>query len=343
MDFWNLKKLAERLKVPYEGNPEQAISSIATLEDAKEGDLCFFAHERYKERYLKSKASTFCVSPHAERREGKNFLISTSPSDLFQQILLLFRPKIEPYTSVCHHSCWVHPKAKIGKNVVLGAFCVIEEGVTIGDNSVIGPHVVLARYAQVGKNAILHAHAVVREGCILDEGVILQPGAIIGSCGFGFTPQADGTHKKQEQTGYVHIESFVEVGACTTIDRARVDVTRIGKGSKIDNLVQIAHGVETGESCLITSQVGIAGSTKLGDRVVIGGQSGFNGHIKIASDTFFQARSAIAGDIKESGVYGGAPAIPVKESNRQVVFLRTLQKRLARLSERISLLEKNLL
>ncbi|HXF29348.1 MAG TPA: UDP-3-O-(3-hydroxymyristoyl)glucosamine N-acyltransferase, partial [Chlamydiales bacterium] len=185
----------------------------------------------------------------------------------------------------------------------------------------------------IGENCTIHANVVIREGCHIGNRVVIQPGAIIGSCGFGFTTDANGVHTKLNQLGNVIVEDDVEIGANTTIDRSRFQSTRIGKGTKIDNLVQIGHGVKLGPYNLIIGQTGIAGSTETGSHVVLAGQVGVNGHIKLADGVMVAARSGVTKSLLKPGKYGGMPAIPLHEHNKIAVLQNNIERYVEELKE----------
>ena len=205
-------------------------------------------------------------------------------------------------------------------------------------NAYIGP------FTTIGQDCTIHPHVTIRERCQIGNRVILQPGAVIGSCGFGYSTDKMGNHTKLEQMGIVAIEDDVEIGANTTIDRSRFKVTKIGCGTKIDNLVQIGHGVSIGKSNLIVAQVGFSGSSSTGNWVVVGGQSGFVGHVSIADGVMIAAKSGISKSITKKGQFGGNPAVPLEEHQRTAVYLRNIKRyidKIQALEERLSHLENH--
>ena len=218
----------------------------------------------------------------------------------------------------------IHPTARIGKDVQIGPNSVIDQGAIIGDHTVISACVSIGAGVVVGTHCHIHSNVTVREKCAIGSRVILQPGAVIGSCGFGYTTDAKGRHTKLEQLGTVIIEDDVEIGANTTIDRARFKATRIGRGTKIDNLVQIGHNVHIGQDNIIVSQTGIAGSAKTGKNVVFGGQAGVVGHLEIADYVMIATRGGVSKSILEPGKYAGSPVMGLSEYNRQQVQLRKI-------------------
>jgi UDP-3-O-[3-hydroxymyristoyl] glucosamine N-acyltransferase len=254
------------------GDPNHLISGVDTLEDATASDASFLANPRYVEAMKKSKAGVICIDAKAPLQEEKNYLICKDPCRAVQIIAELFIKKDSSGFSGVHPTAIIHSTALIGPDVTIGPYAVIDKNVRIGARTYIGPHVTIGFSTDIGTDCYIHPHCTVREHCHLSNRVILQPGAVIGSCGFGYTTNQLGQHIKLEQLGTVVLEDDVEIGANTTIDRARFKITRIRKGTKIDNLVQIAHNVEIGEHNLIAAQTGIAGSAKTGKYVMMGGQ-----------------------------------------------------------------------
>jgi UDP-3-O-[3-hydroxymyristoyl] glucosamine N-acyltransferase len=321
----SLQQLAELTNATLIGNPAHLISGVNDLAHAKSSDATFLANPLYRPLLKTTKAGVVCATtPFVE---GKNYLISENPSATFQQLLRLFIPPITSGFSGIHPTAAIHPTAHIGQDVTIGPFTSIDANTVIGDCTHIGPSVAIGASVEIGTNCLIHSHVTIREGCKLGCRVILQPGAVIGSCGYGYTTNAKGEHEKQEQFGIVILEDDVEIGANTTIDRARFGATRICRGTKIDNLVQIAHNVHLGEHNLIVSQTGISGSVKTGRYVVMGGQTGTVGHIEIADQALFAARSGIKKSIKSGGKYGGNPAIPLAQHQREQVMLNRLIKK----------------
>jgi UDP-3-O-[3-hydroxymyristoyl] glucosamine N-acyltransferase len=231
----------------------------------------------------------------------------------------------------------IHPTAVIGPNVEIAVdvsiapYVVIDQHCSIGEGTHIGPFVSVGPGCRIGKQCHLHAHAVLREGTILGDRVIVQPGAVLGSCGYGYMTDAQGHHTKLPQLGIVSIGDDVEIGANTTIDRARFRKTIVGRGTKVDNLVQVAHNVEIGEHNLIVSQVGMAGSSKTGDHCILGGQGAVVGHVELDPHVILTARAAASKNLTK-GVYSGAPALPHHEHMRQSVEIRRLGKLVAQIN-----------
>jgi UDP-3-O-[3-hydroxymyristoyl] glucosamine N-acyltransferase len=302
------------------------ITGINTLEEAGPHDISFLANERYIEMMKKSKAGVICIDKKMAYENSKNYFLCDDPSFTFQKIAEIFlsSKKSESAFSGIHPTAVVHPTCKIGQNVTIGPFAVIDQNVTIGDGTSILSLVSIGPDVQIGKDCILYPSCVVRENCILKDRVILQPGAVIGSCGFGYLPDQDGSFRKLAQMGNVLLEEDVEIGANTTIDRARFKSTIIGKGSKIDNLVQIAHNVEIGPHNGIAAQTGIAGSSKTKSHVIMGGQVGVTGHVEITDGVMLATRSGVSKSMLKPGKYRGSPAIDLNDYNRREVHIRKL-------------------
>ncbi|MFI5334568.1 MAG: UDP-3-O-(3-hydroxymyristoyl)glucosamine N-acyltransferase [Chlamydiales bacterium] len=336
-----LDDLAKESGATLIGDPEHQISGVETLESAGSEDASFLANLRYREWVEKSSAGVICVGKDIPITPGKNFFVSDDPSRTFQKIaeLLLKTEEMRSGFQGIHPSATIHPSVKLGKDVQIGPYAVIDKGCEIGERTRIGPFVAIGAGVIVGSDSILHPHAVIRENCTIGSRVILQPGAVIGSCGFGYTTDGQGQHHKLDQLGSVVIEDDVEIGANTTIDRARFKTTRICKGTKIDNLVQIGHNVTIGEDNIIVSQTGIAGSAKTGKHVIFGGQAGVVGHLEICNNVMIATRGGVSKSITQPGKYAGGPVMPLTDYNRQQVQLRKIGEYISKIEE----LEKRLL
>lgn len=326
MKKYLLKDLAERLGVKLYGNPDYVISGIGGLDDATSSDISFLANPRYLDSMTKSKAGAICISLDQSPVEGKNFLLCQNPSHSFQQLIELFIPSLpqSQFSTGIHPTAVIDPTASIAPDACIGPYCVIAAKAVIQSRAKLIAHVYIGEESVIGADCVIYPHVAVRERCYLGQRVNIQPGAVIGSCGFGYVTSAQGNHIKLQQLGSVNIDDDVEIGANTTIDRARFHQTKISLGSKIDNLVQIGHNVEIGKHNLIVSQVGIAGSSKTGDYVVLGGQVGVVGHVEIASQTLVGAKAGISKNVTKSGRYTGVPLQPIDDYNRQQVLTRKL-------------------
>lgn len=335
---YTLKELAERASATLIGDPSKCISGVDTLDEASENDASFLANPRYREAMKSSKAGVICIDPETPPQEGGNFLVSKDPSRTFQIIAELLSMAQEPtaFTGI-HPTAVIDPSALIGKGASIGPYAVIDRKAVIGDGTSIGAHTFIGAAVEIGRDCHIFPSCTVREGCQLGNRVILQSGCVIGSCGFGYTTDAQGCHRKLEQLGIVVLEDDVEIGANSTIDRARFKKTIIRQGAKIDNLVQIAHNVEIGAHNILAAQTGVAGSAKTGHHVMMGGQVGVLGHVFVEDFTMIATRGGVSKSLK-TGKYRGSPAIPIAEYNRQEVYVRRLEEYV----ERIKALEKKL-
>ncbi len=334
---YSLKELAKKIKAELVGDPELVITGVNTLEEASSGDAsflttAFLANPKYVNAMKDSKAGVICVGLGTHLFDGKSYLVSDNPSHTFQQIAHLLLPSGKSGFEGIHPTAIIHETAQIGKNVTIGPYAVIDRDAEIGDGTTISAHVFIGYEVKIGKDCFLHPNSTVREKCILHNRVLLQPGAVIGSCGFGYIPDQTGHFQKLEQLGIVILEDDVEIGANSTIDRSRFKATLIRKGSKLDNLVQIAHNVEIGEHNVIAAQTGIAGSAKTGNHVMLGGQVGMVGHVKLEDGVMVASRGGISKSLKK-GQYRGSPAIPIQDYHRQEVFIRKLEEFFERLKK----------
>lgn len=333
---WTVAGLAEKLGCPFSGDGKALIRGVAALEDAAEGDLVFLGDPKLRPLLLKTKASAAVVLPE-ERGLKIPVLQSPTPHLTFIEAVEIFLKPFVPPPGI-HPQAAVSPSAKIGEGVSIGAFCAVDEGVEIGKGTVLFPHVTLYPRVKIGENCILHSQVSIREDCRLGNRVLLHNGAIIGSDGFGYIQRPDRTQAKIPQKGIVQIEDDVEIGANTTVDRASLGKTIIGMGTKIDNLVQIAHSVKIGENTIIVSQVGIAGSSKIGKNVIIAGQAGIPDHICIGDNSKIAAQTGVMRDIPPGATVMGSPHMNIRDhlrafSNIQKIpeilkELRELKKRL---------------
>jgi UDP-3-O-[3-hydroxymyristoyl] glucosamine N-acyltransferase len=326
------------------GDPAYLITGVDAIDSATSEDASFLANPKYRSLLKTTHAGVICIDRNTSIEEGKNFLVSDDPSSTFQKIVenLLLHSTPSGFTGI-HPSAVVHSTAKIGNNVSIGPHVVIDKEVEIDDHTTIFPFVFIGSHTKIGSHCLFHSHVTIREKCLIGNRVILQPGAVIGSCGFGYATNSQGHHIKLEQLGIVILEDDVEIGANTTVDRARFKTTRIGRGTKIDNLVQIGHNVTLGSDNIIVSQTGIAGSAKTGKNVVMGGQAGVVGHLEIADYVMIATRGGVSKSIKESGKYGGSPVMPLGEYNKQQVYLRKIAdyvKQIENLEKRVAKLER---
>jgi UDP-3-O-[3-hydroxymyristoyl] glucosamine N-acyltransferase len=331
----SLEELARMLGVRFVGDGTIRLTGVAGIEEAREGELTFVANPRYRSKLKHTRASAAIVPPDVERSHIA-LLISPTPYLTFAKALELFHPP-EPQPPGVSELAWIDPSAQVAESATIHPFVFVGKGSVIGARTVLYPFATIGAHVRVGQDCRIHAHVSVRDRCILGDRVILHDGVVIGADGFGYA--RDGTrHVKIPQVGIVRIEDDVEIGAHTCVDRATMGETRIGRGTKIDNLVQIAHNVRVGEDVILVSQVGISGSTVIGDRTALGGQVGVVGHVRIGNDVQIGAKSGVHGSIPDGEVVSGIPTMPYGH------FLKTMAafRRLPQLRDRILRVEKEL-
>ncbi len=337
-----LSDIAAYLGATVVGDGAVEIRDIKGLDEAGEGDLTFLANPKYRKKIETTGASAILVHQPI-KGESKNFLVVKDPYGALAQLLTLFYPEESDFQGVSP-SAFIDPDATVeeGATVYAGAF--IGKGARIGRGSVLYPGVYVGPGAWIGENSILYPNVTVYRRCRIGNRVILHAGVVVGSDGFGFAnPGLE--NRKVPQVGIVQIDDDVEIQANTTIDRGTLGKTWIQRGTKIDNLVQIAHNVIIGENSIIVSQVGISGSTRLGKRVLIGGQAGLVGHINIGDNVMIAARAGINKDIAPSSIMSGAPAIPHTDwlrLNAHLLRLPEMHKTLTGLAKRVAELERQL-
>ncbi len=332
-----LRDLADRLHCRLEGDGEIDIVRVAGLEQAGPGDLTFLANPRYAQAAAATSASAIILAEDAAPAPCA-MLRAAQPYRAFAEALALFGRDERPPAGV-HPSSVVAPDARIGRDVAIGPLVVVGSKALIGDRVVLHPHVVVGPEAQIGNDTILHARVSVRDRSVVGARVVVQDGAVIGSDGFGFVTDNEGVHHKIPQQSHVVIEDDVEIGANTTIDRPAVGETRIRRGTKIDNLVQIAHGVQIGEYTLLAAQVGIAGSSKIGSHVVLAGQVGVAGHLDIGDKVKATAQTGIPNSVAAGAFISGYPAIDNRDWLKASAVFRSLpelRRRVADLEARLA-------
>jgi UDP-3-O-[3-hydroxymyristoyl] glucosamine N-acyltransferase len=318
-----LKEIAELVGGAVRGDPGLVIEGAAGLVEATPTDISFLGNAKYTSRLKTTRAGAVLVSPETET-DGRPAILLKNPPYGWARVLEVIERERRPTPAPgVHPTAVVHPTAKLGKGVSVGAHCVVEEHVSIGDGTTLFPQVYLGAHVSVGAGCLFHPRVTVRERCVIGDRCLFQPGVVIGCDGFGFTLH-QGKHLKIPQSGIVVIEDDVEVQANSTIDRATTGVTRVGRGTKIDNLVQVAHNVELGENCLVVALTGIAGSTKLGDYVVLAAQVGVAGHLTVGDRVTVGARGGISHDIKAGETLWGTPAQPLKDELKQLAVIRRL-------------------
>ena len=317
-----LADLAQHLGATLQGDPAANITGVAAIETAGPGEVTFVANPKYASLARSTHASAVLVEPGFPEISASTLRIDNPYLAFARAIELFYQPPA--YAPGIHPTAVISPTAKLGANPHIGAYAVIGDHVTVGDNAVILPHVVLYPHVRAGNNLFAHAHSVVREYCQLGDNVVLQNGAIIGSDGFGFAKQADGSWYKILQSGPAILQDDVEVQANSCIDRASIGETRIRAGAKIDNLVQVGHGSTVGENTLLCAQVGLAGSTTVGKGVILAGQVGVAGHCTVGDGVIATAQSGIPGDVEPGKVVSGYPAIDNRQWLRSVALVNRL-------------------
>ena len=341
-----LGELARRLDCPIEGDAAIEIRRVAKIEDAGPGDLTFLANSKYASKLATTRASAVILNgkDQALRPSGPQALAapcavirSHSPYLTFAKAAQVLAPA-RPVAAGIHALAHVAADAVVDATASIGPFAVIGSGARVAARTVVHPHVVIGDGSTIGADCVLHAHVSIREGCTIGSRVIIQNGAVVGSDGYGFAQRPDGSHEKIPQTGPVVIEDDVEIGANTTIDRPAVGETRIKAGTKIDNLVQVGHGVVLGRNVLLAAQVGIAGSTAIGDHAMFGGQAGAAGHLSIGDRVKVGARAAIFSSVEDGAFVAGTPAIDNDEWKKASAVFRKLPE----LRRRLMALEKQL-
>ena len=295
------------------GNGTTDVLRVAKIEEAGSSDLTFLANPKYEKYLSQTKASAVLVSrgfDHGKLAGRPLTLIKVDdPYIAFLQVLKRITPSLDPFPIDIHSTAVVSPSARLGKGVGLGAYVVVGDGAIVGDGTRIASGSFVGPHAEIGSSCLLYPHVTIYHQCRVGDRVSIHSGTVIGSDGFGFAPRPDGTYEKIPQLGIVVIGDDVEIGSNCSIDRATIGETRIERGVKLDNLIQVAHNVVIGENTVIASQAGISGSTKLGKNVMVGGQVGFAGHLEVADKTVIYAQSGIPKSIKEPGkTYFGYPA-----------------------------------
>lgn len=336
------KEISLLLNGSLEGNPDVKVFQLAKIEEAQEGALSFLANPKYEPFIYTTSASVVIVNEDLVLDKAiAPTLIRVKNAYSSFSILLEKYNSIKLYKNGIEQPSFIDPTAKIGENVYIGAFAYIGVGATIGDNTKIYPHCYIGDHVQVGTDCSIQSGVKIYHDCLIGNKVNIHANTVIGSDGFGFAPQADGSYSKVSQIGNVIIEDVVEIGANTCIDRATMGSTIIKKGVKLDNLIQIAHNAEIGQNTVIASQTGISGSAKIGENCIVGGQVGIVGHITLAKGTQIQAKSGINKSIEQEGKkWGGAPATTFNNYMRSQVVIQRLPDMEKKIEELQKALEK---
>ncbi len=319
--------LASLINGVVEGDSELKISGFAKIEEALPGQITFIANPKYAHFIESTKASAILVSTDFDHPNpnGVTLIKVEDPYATLAELLRMIQDSL-PKKRGIENPCYIAEGVEIPEDAYIGAFAYIGEGAKIGKGTQVYPQTFIGDGATVGDDCILYAGVKVYKGCQIGNHCILHSGVVIGGDGFGFAPNPAGEYEKLPQTGIVVIEDNVEIGANTTVDRATFGCTRIGKGTKLDNLIMVAHNVEIGKNNVFAAQSGVAGSTKIGDYNRVGGQVGFAGHISIGNNNEFGAQSGIPGNVGDGQRLMGYPATDVRHFARNVVYINRLKE-----------------
>ncbi len=336
-----LREIAELIKGEVVGDDNIVITGVAGIKEAYEGDITFLANPKYFPLIDKTRASAIITSRDI-KKTPKPIIRTDNPSLAFAKIISLIVPPAVTHPKGIHPTAILGKDAVIGQNVAIGAYAVIEDDVSIGDNTIIYAGCYIGHHTKIGSDTLIYANVSIREQATIGRRVIIHSGTVIGSDGFGFVT-IKGLHHKIPQIGTVQIGDDVEIGANVTIDRARFDKTIIGSGTKIDNLVQIAHNVVVGENSIIVAQVGISGSAIIGKGVTLAGQAGIAGHITVGDGAIIAGKAGVTKSVPPNTTVSGYPAKPhdvAKRVNACIQNLPRLYNTVAELKKKIEKLEK---
>lgn len=303
-----LAEIGRRIGCEVVGDGEIEITGVSTIEAAGESELTFLSNVKYRKYLSTTRAAAVITDKAANLGEGRSGLISGNPYLSFAEALWLFHRPVKPFEGI-DATAVVDPAVEMGEGVVVGPYTVIGRGARIGAGVRIDSHCQIYPGVEIGDGTVIHSHCALREGVRIGSRVILQNGVLIGGDGFGFARKSDGSWFKIPQTGTVVIGDDVEIGCGSTIDRATIGATVIGRGTKIDNLVHVGHGCTVGSDTLLCAQVGLAGSTEVGNEVILGGQVGAAGHLRIGDRVVAIAQSGIPASIEDGRIVSGSPAI----------------------------------
>lgn len=319
-----LKEIAKLIDGEVVGNGDILITGASGIKEAAEGDITFLANPKYMPLMDKTRAAAIITSADAQKT-NKPIILTENPSLAFAKIISMIIPDEAGHPQGIDYTVVMGKNVVLGKDVAIGPYVVIGDNVTIGDNTVIYAGCFIGHHTKIGSKTLIYPHVSIRERISIGSRVIIHSGTVIGSDGFGFAT-IKGLHHKIPQVGTVEIADDVEIGANVTIDRARFDKTVIGRGTKIDNLVQIAHNVIIGENSLIVAQVGISGSTIIGDNVTLAGQAGLVGHITVGNNAIVAAQSGVSKNVAADTMVSGYPARPFMTTQRANASLQNLPK-----------------
>jgi len=330
-------QIALMIQGKVEGNPDAAVDSFGKIEEARAGQLSFLANPKYEEYLYTTGASIIIINDALPLRKAVDATLIRVPDaySAFAALLSKYQELKTQNLSGTQEPAYVSPSAQVGEGVFIGAFAYIGDGVQLGTGSKIFPQVYLGSNVKIGQNCLIHPGVIIYHDCVIGNNVTIHAGTVIGSDGFGFAPQPDGSFKKVPQIGNVLVEDNVEIGANSTIDRATIGSTIIRAGAKLDNLIQIAHNVEVGYSSVIAAQAGVSGSTKIGKGVMIGGQAGIVGHIQVGDGAKINAQSGVSKSIDPGKAVTGSPAFDYTAALRS----QAVNRKLPELEKRVKDLE----
>lgn len=332
-------QIAMLIQGKVEGDANATVQSFGKIEEAGSGQLTFLANPKYEDFIYNTRASVVIINAAQELREpvGATLIRVADAYSAFAVLLSKYQEMVTQQLTGIQEPSYISKSAKLGNNIFVGAFAYIGDNVMVGNNVKIFPNAFIGDNVKLGDNTILHPGVKIYHDCMIGKNVTIHAGTVVGSDGFGFAPQKDGSFKKVPQIGNVLVEDFVEIGANATIDRATIGSTIIRSGAKLDNLIQIAHNVEVGNNTVIAAQAGVSGSTKIGNNVMIGGQAGIVGHLQIADGSKINAQSGVSKSIKiPNASVTGSPAFEYTSALRS----QAVSRKLPELEKRIKELEK---
>ncbi len=336
-----LRELTSLVDGELVGDPDLEITGVSEVQNGEPGTITFVHVPKYRQ-YLRTTEASAVLTGKDETLENLNGIISENPTVALSKILDHFAPEAGDGSGV-HETAVIHSSATLGNDVTVGPFAVIEEGVTIGDGARIGPQCTICKESTVGNGSELKSLVAIYSRCNIGTDVLIHSGTVIGCDGYGFATEG-GVHLKIPQIGGVEIGDNVEIGANCAIDRGTIGNTVIGQGSKLDNLIHIAHNVEIGKGCLLTAQTAVAGSSVIGDYVAFGGKASVAGHLEVGDHAKLAAKSGVTKSLAGGETYAGMPARKISERNRldaQISRLPEMAKKLKELEQRLAELEQN--
>lgn len=339
----SIKEIASLINGNVSGDINIEISNVAKIEEAKQGDLTFLYLPAYDKFFPATQASAIIVKTgFSKSRNDITYIEVDSPENAFFTILKKFFTPEFPLNGI-DPSAFIHPTAKLAENVAVGKNVVISYGCIIGADTKVFHNTVVSDNVSIGEGCLIHSNVSIRENCILGNRVIIHSGSVVGSDGFGYSPNEKGEYEKIPQIGNVIIEDDVELGSNVSIDRAALGSTIIKRGCKIDNLVQIAHNVILGEDTVVSAQTGVSGSTKIGRHCILAGQAGLVGHIELGDNVIITAQSGVSKSIPKPGYYSGSPAMEMRSYQKmqaQVRFIPDYADRIKELENQVKSLKE---